>query len=126
MLDEAGLLRLIDRLYEGAVDDSRWLDALGGVVSAFASDSAVLALHDPRSNEVRGSAFVETDPSYRRIYSGLVAEQDMNGLFRAMATNSQAGVLGSQTILRLAPQTLRSRFFAEWLRPQRLEYFMVH
>ena len=53
MVRELELLRLIDLIYQGALDAGRWAEAIATVGRAFGSEVSSLSLYEPPSRALR-------------------------------------------------------------------------
>ena len=126
MFETAGLLELIDAIYGGILDNSAWEVAIGALCRALGGDAAAVVLQDTASNRTSAETFVDIDPSYRSTYAELISLPDMAVPSRALATCLAAGALSAADyVARLAPGFTATRFHAEWLRPQRIDDYVI-
>lgn len=120
MLGVGQLLGLIDRLYEGALDDEAWQDALHGLIRAFGAMSAGLVIHDMRTRRLQSGLFLDTDVCYQGAYPDVMIRPDIAPLFARLARNISAAVVTNSMIgITSGP------FYDEWLRPQGIRYSIV-
>ncbi|MGD9510866.1 MAG: helix-turn-helix transcriptional regulator [Geminicoccaceae bacterium] len=119
MFNSQELLVLIEAIYAGILDPAAWEAALVGLCRAFGGAGAALNLQGAASEETESLTLVGIDESYRHTYAELTRLPDMVNAFRAVAENAALGALTAEEMALAAPDYDKSRFYAEWLRPQR-------
>jgi DNA-binding CsgD family transcriptional regulator len=125
MFTTAELLQLIDTLYAGILDPAAWEAAIGAVCRALGGDAADFELQDTSSHRVSREVFFNIDPPYQASYGDLVGLPDMIVPSRALAAGLAAGAVTAADLARSAPGLVATRFHAEWLRPQRMDDFII-
>src|SRR5262245_27843135 len=93
MIGEEQLHRLIDRLYESAVDDHQWASGIQDVAEAFGCEVGGLTLHEMPSTALRVRHHFGHDEQFRRSYAALATTADMAPVWRMTAAGLPARVL---------------------------------
>jgi DNA-binding CsgD family transcriptional regulator len=125
MLTNSEQLRLIDRIYEGALTDCGWAGALHDLSVAFRSDTANIATFCLPDSSLRAISFVGIEPEYRRSYSTLAALPDMRRTWQSLAARIPSRVVTDEATARAGSELLQTRFFDEWLRPQGMDHHII-
>jgi DNA-binding CsgD family transcriptional regulator len=125
MLTHSEQLRLIDRIYEGALTDCGWAGALRDLAVAFRSETANIATFGLPNASVRAISFVGIEPKYQRTYTTLVALPDMHRTWHSLAAHIPSRVVTDEATVRAGSELLQSRFVNEWLRPQGMDHYII-
>lgn len=106
---------MVNRIYEAGLQPERWSDVLDAVSKLIPSALCGLALSDAEDGVVRG--LHNHDPAFVSDY---LAYYRMVDVWHPLALSLQPGVavLSEEAVPRDA--VLRSEFYNEWLRPQKL------
>jgi DNA-binding CsgD family transcriptional regulator/PAS domain-containing protein len=123
-LRESELLRLIDRIYEGAVIDHGWVDSLRDLAHAFRSDTGNIAIHSLPAWELRASAFVGIEQDFQHSYGALVDRPDMQQAQQRLIANIAAQVVTDEVTIP-GSGFLQSSFYHDWMQPQGLHYHII-
>ena len=125
MFTAAELLPLIEAIYAGILDDAAWEGAIVRLCRALGGEGAALTLQDACSENLESLTLVEIDQSYKDSYAELARLPDMREAFRAVAKSEASGALTAEEMALAVPRIERSRFYDEWLRPQRCMDFVA-
>jgi DNA-binding CsgD family transcriptional regulator len=124
MVAELELLRLIDLIYQGALDAECWANAIAAIGRAFGGEVSSLSLYERPSRALRYQLELD-DESFRQSYAELAAAPDMDPVWRMTeASLLPTGVLALD-VARRNSLVEETRFYAEWLRPQRVEHILM-
>jgi DNA-binding CsgD family transcriptional regulator len=121
---ESELLRLIDLIYQGALDSGGWTEAIAAVGRAFGAEVTSLNLHERPSHALRYQLHLGHDESFRQSYAGLISAPDMAAVWRMTEAGLPARVL-TQEIARRDGLVEETQFYSEWLRPQHFEHVLM-
>lgn len=108
------LSRLIDSVYDAALDAEHWPHALEGFTHFFGSSAAHLSIDNQASTHGQLVSF-GTDPAYARSYADYYAAR--NVLWQRIVRDAINGVATSRMIMP-TDELRKSEFYNDFLRPQ--------
>jgi hypothetical protein len=109
------LSKLIGDIYDAALDPTLWARALEHSCSFVGGSSATLFWHDAATVRSAVLHLFNEAPHYTQLY--FEKYLPMNPMFPA-ATFFEAGVVFTPTDIIPQAELVKTRFYAEWLRPQ--------
>jgi hypothetical protein len=121
---ELELLRLIDLIYQGALDAGCWAEAIAAVGRTFGAEATGFYLHERPSFGLRYQLDFDVDESFRQSYAELSSAPDMAPAWRMTEAGLPARVL-TQEVARRDGLLEETQFYTEWLRPQRLGHVLT-
>jgi PAS domain-containing protein len=121
MIGELELLRLIDLIYQGALDGQTWPFLVQSVAELLGGRTAGLGIHDRRAGALRAPVFFEVEPAYQRTYAALITRSDMAGWWRWVADNAAAKAFTDGAEYRDSGIG-NTKLYAEWLQPQQMDH----
>jgi DNA-binding CsgD family transcriptional regulator/PAS domain-containing protein len=115
------LSHLIGQVYDAALDQSKWQDAIRNAADFVGGSGSALFTKDPAAQQGSVSYSVGIDPHYKQLYFEKYISLDpaTRGHFLAEIDEPVA-------VVDLMPygEFLESRFYKEWVRPQHLVDFV--
>lgn len=117
------LLGLVEQIYAAATEGPDLEPAVRAIMRAFEGDVACLVLHDPAAPEAARSVWLGIERPFQTSYLELAANDDMRGIWSAVAGNPLLRAIHDQAPLVDGYQ--HTRMDREWLRPQRIHRFAM-
>ena len=111
---------VVHLLYESTLDGTKWPEILRALTSIFGAKVAMLATYDFARKRVQGSCTVGVPPVFQRS----------SAKYAAINPWANESLLGASGVVRTGRQLIdddalrRTRFYNEWLLPQRLFHSM--
>jgi DNA-binding CsgD family transcriptional regulator/PAS domain-containing protein len=119
-ISDSNFEALVDYAYDAAFDESLWPAFLERFADALGGRNTALILHDKQSGRNSAVACVRTDADYLRRYNEHYCE--MNPWMRNGSADLAAGMIGIGEMHCTSEELIRTEFYNEWLRPQKLKH----
>ena len=113
---------LVDSAYHAAIDQNAWPDFLGRFADVLHGHNTALIVQNQASKENQAIACVRTDPDYLRLYNDYYCR--LNPWIAQGSPDLAVGrvVVGVGENYLQKDELIRTEFYNDWLRPQRLQH----
>jgi DNA-binding CsgD family transcriptional regulator/PAS domain-containing protein len=119
-ISDSDLEALIDQAYDAAFDESLWPVFLHRFADALGGRNTALIRYDMASGRNSAVACVRTAPEQLRRYNEHYCQ--MNPWMRNGSADLAAGMIGIGEMHCTSEELMRTEFYNEWLRPQKLKH----
>lgn len=113
--EAAELSAVIADIYDAAIDQTLWQQALGSVCAFVGGSSAVLYWHNSATQRSEAVHLYNVDPYYLRLYFDKYLP--LNPMFPAATFVDEGVVVADEDIMPRA-ELNKTRFYKEWIKPQ--------
>lgn len=124
MLTASEILDLVDRLYAAAAGSGSWSGVVAAMIAALDGERGGLILQDLAGAAHHETTLVGVAPEFQRSYRPLVTAVDMQPVWRRLTRLLPARGIVDESI-GAGPDFDRTAFSHEWLRPQRIDHYVM-